>query len=138
MRRVRSRLQRLRETSGEERVLLLRAALVVLVVRVALLCAGVSAAKRSGLLAAGRTQRYSVDRMAWSVAVVGAYVPGMSCLAQALALEAMLARAGHSCRVELGVVKDLAFQAHAWVVAGDRIVLGGTDLERYCPIGSLD
>lgn len=136
MRRVSSRLQRAREVSGEERVLLVRAVLVVLVVRVALVCAGVTAAKRAGLFAARGTGQHSVDRMAWAVAVVGAYIPGMSCLTQAVALEAMLARAGHSCRVELGVVKDLEFQAHAWVVADDKIVLGG-DVKQYSPIGTL-
>ena len=137
MRRVSKRLQRIREISGEERVLLLRAVLVVLFVRIALLCAGVTAAKRSGSLAARGIRRHSVDQMAWAVAVAGAYVPGMSCLTQAVALEAMLAQVGHTCRVELGVVKDLAFRAHAWVIAGDKIVLGG-DVKPYSPIGALD
>lgn len=138
MRSVSSRLQRLRELSGEERLLLLRAVMVVLVARIALFCAGASAAKRACLFAARGTGQHSVDRLAWAVAVASAYIPGMTCLTQALALQGMLARAGRWCRVEIGIVKDTALQAHAWVVAGDRIVLGGTDVERYCPIGTLD
>lgn len=137
MRRLRSRLQRVREVSNEELALLVRAVVVVLVARVALACGGVAAAKRSALLVASGTRRTSLDRMAWAVGVAGGYVPCMSCLTQALALEAMLARAGHACRVELGVVKNSEFRAHAWVVADDRIVLGG-DVTKYCPIGKVD
>ena len=119
-------------------MLLLRAVVVVLVVRIALFGGGARAAKRAGRFVARGTGQHPVDRLAWAVAVAGAYIPRITCLTQALALQAMLARAGHWCRVEIGIVKDTALQAHAWVVAGDRIVLGGTDVERYCPIGTLE
>lgn len=55
-------------------------------------------------------------------------VPGASCLTQALALEWLLARAGHGCELLVGVRRDEEgrFVAHAWVTCNDRIVLGAS------------
>jgi hypothetical protein len=62
-------------------------------------------------------------------------VPGASCLTQALALQYLLARAGHACELHVGVKRDAKgqFAAHAWVSCNGRIVLGaeGTRLADY-------
>ena len=133
-----SSLKRFCEISGQERLLVLRAVLVVATVSIALFAAGTRLAKHAGLLAARGTPTSPVERIAWAVAGVGACIPGTTCLIRAIALQAMLARTGHSCRVEIGVIKDPEFRAHAWVVAGDRIVLGGPDIKQYGPIATLD
>lgn len=53
-------------------------------------------------------------------------VPAASCLTQALALQWLMARAGHGCVLHVGVRRDAAgrFEAHAWVSCNGRIVLG--------------
>lgn len=62
-------------------------------------------------------------------------VPGASCLTQALALQWLLARAGHACELLVGVRRDETgrFAAHAWVACNGRIVLGAaqTRLEHF-------
>lgn len=57
---------------------------------------------------------------------LAAFVPGASCLTQALAAKYMLARSGHPTRILIGVRKgDEAVEAHAWLVAGNAVILGG-------------
>ncbi len=63
------------------------------------------------------------------------FVPRASCLTQALALQYLLARAGHACELHVGVRRDDEgrFAAHAWVACNGRVVLGaaGTRLEEF-------
>jgi hypothetical protein len=65
-------------------------------------------------------------------------VPGASCLTQALAAQVLLAQSGYDSRVEIGVERNQhgRFQAHAWLVCGDEVVLGGAEAERYVPLAS--
>src|SRR5712672_3472911 len=53
----------------------------------------------------------------WAVRAVSRYVPGATCLTQALAAQTFLARSGHESHIEIGVRKDEQdrFMAHAWV-----------------------
>lgn len=55
-------------------------------------------------------------------------VPGATCLVQALAGCSMLERRKVRAHVEVGVDKQAnALSAHAWLVVGGRVVLGGED-----------
>lgn len=66
--------------------------------------------------------------LAWAVAAAARRVPFASCLAQALALESLLAQAGWPSELRIGVARDPVggFDAHAWlehegvVLIGDR------------------
>ncbi|HVZ61264.1 MAG TPA: lasso peptide biosynthesis B2 protein [Terriglobales bacterium] len=70
---------------------------------------------------AGRTS----EEICWAVATAARYLPFAACLPQSLVASAMLHRAGHPAEVRIGVAKDLrGFQAHAWVTAGEKVVLG--------------
>jgi hypothetical protein len=110
----------------------------LIVLALALALAGTASARRVAFVAAWRTPAGPIESMAWAVAAAGRHVPSATCLTQALALQAMLARRGHPARVEIGVLKDPAFRAHAWVVAGDRVLLGGSDRHLYRPIAILE
>jgi Transglutaminase-like superfamily len=76
------------------------------------------------------------DRVVWAVRAAARYVPSATCLTQALAVQSLLARSGHSSQLHIGVAKGLGreFGAHAWVRCGDRVVIGGADLDRYTPL----
>lgn len=76
------------------------------------------------------------ERVVWAVRAAAEYVPGATCLSQALALQSLLTRYGHPSSIHLGVAKetDGIFEAHAWVRCSDRIVLGGGEVERYAPV----
>lgn len=60
-----------------------------------------------------------------ALARAGRCVPGATCLVQALAGMALLARQGYSATLCIGVAKrDEAFGAHAWVECDGRSVVG--------------
>lgn len=134
MRRLKRRLRRFSELSCNERVLLLRALFVVTAARIALWTCPLPAARRIAAITARARTTHEVEQLAWAVTVAGHYIPRATCLTQALAIQALLMNAGHSSRLEIGVVKHSRFEAHAWVVCGGKVVLGAAEAGRYRPI----
>jgi hypothetical protein len=59
-----------------------------------------------------------------------------------LTAQALLARAGHGSRLEVGVSRGSAgvVEAHAWVECDGRIVIGGTaqEISQFTRLVSLD
>ena len=74
--------------------------------------------------------RADLAEIAWSVRAAARLVPGASCLTQASAGQMLLARRGHATTIRLSVPARAAtpgtLAPHAWLMAGDTIVLGGT------------
>jgi hypothetical protein len=70
---------------------------------------------------------------------ISRYVPAASCLTQALAAQALLRRHGVAVRLRIGVVKagPRRLMAHAWVEAGDRVILGATEPGLFTPLPLL-
>ncbi len=69
---------------------------------------------------------HRLDRIAWSVRAAGRRIPRATCLVQALTVQLLLARSGYHSELRIGVIRDDAgaFAAHAWVVAGGKIIVG--------------
>jgi len=135
------RLKRLASLTSGERRLLLRALFVVGVARAALCVLPVTSVRRVAARTAPATAMMSVAQLVWAVQVVSGYLPRATCLTQALALQALLARAGHESRVEIGVAKAAGakrFEAHAWVVCQDKVVIGGPDVGTYTSLIVLE
>ena len=88
-----------------------------------------------------RTNRESaaanVARIAWAVEAASRRIPGgRTCLIEALTAEVMLRRRGYEPVLHLGIRKQTdprqPVAGHAWVVCGDRIVIGTVaDLTEY-------
>lgn len=133
VRRLRKRWRRWRELSAAERVLLLRAFVVVAAVRVSLWTLPLGVTRRVAATTGRGIGSHSVERLAWAVAVASRYLPRATCLPQAVALQALLIHAGHESRLEIGVTKDgdRRIEAHAWVTCGGRVVIGGPEVGRY-------
>ena len=76
-----------------------------------------------------------VDRVAFAIPRAGRRVPWRAdCLVQALAAQHWLRRRGIATTLFVGVRKDQEdFAAHAWLMAGDRMVTGG-QVAGYNPI----
>ncbi len=77
----------------------------------------------------------TIDRVAFAIPRMGARVPWKgTCLVQALAAQRWLARHGVGSEIVLGARKtgEDGIDAHAWLKAGDRIVVGG-DVDGYQP-----
>jgi hypothetical protein len=75
----------------------------------------------------------SLERIAWAIRVAGRYVPGVTCLVQALAAQVLLEQEGHPACLCIGVAKDKngRLQAHAWTESGGKVVVGGGNLSSY-------
>jgi hypothetical protein len=83
---------------------------------------------------------YSVEQFVWAVRASSRYVPVATCLTQALTAQVLLSRAGHRPRVEIGVAlsEKNQFQAHAWLVLKDQVLVGDIGVERYTPLTSWE
>jgi hypothetical protein len=134
------RVRQFVELTRQERGLLLRALVLVAGVRVALWTMPfrwVRFVLRGRRAVSPNLEVIRVKRLAWAVQAASRRIPGASCLTQALALQYLLARAGKSAEVHIGVAKDGArgFEAHAWLEHRGAILLGDNgELERYAPI----
>jgi hypothetical protein len=75
------------------------------------------------------------ERVAWAVAAAARYVPGATCLVQALVARDLLQSHGYSARICLGVDTrgDDHFRAHAWLECEGRVLLGQTE-DGYSPL----
>jgi Transglutaminase-like superfamily len=79
----------------------------------------------------------SVEATTWAVHAAARRMPWVTCLARALALQRLLARRGHVSELRVGVAKaGQDFSAHAWLVRGDRVLIGDKDLGRYTALAS--
>ena len=135
------RLKRFAQLTGAERRFLVRALLVVGAARASLWVLPVEKARGVVARTANGAAGSSVEQVVWAVKVVSRYLPGATCLTQALAAQALLTHSGFQSQVEIGVARNLAngndkdelpaFQAHAWVVCQGQVVLGGQQVERY-------
>jgi hypothetical protein len=132
-----SRIKRFARLSLAEQILLLRALFLVSAIRLGLLLLPFRALQRFAQRPGRKSNtRYSSGQYVWAVRAVSRYVPGATCLTQALAAQRLLTRSGHASRIEIGVRKDeqRRFLAHAWVVSGDQIVIGGAAADGYVPL----
>lgn len=83
----------------------------------------------------------STEKIAWAVAVASRYVPGATCLTQALAGQVLLTQQGEPALLQIGVAKNDAgkLEAHAWVECRGRIVIGALpEIVRYTPFPSVE
>jgi len=133
------RLKRFAQLTAAERRILIRVLFVVGVARAALCVLSTDTARRLTAKAATGAAG-SLDQMVWAVKVVSRYLPGATCLTQALAAQALLSQSGFPSQVEIGVAKDdlRRLQAHAWVVCHGQVVLGGQQPSHYNSIIVLD
>lgn len=121
-------LRRFLRLPAVDRAVFLRAWLTLLGARAAIWLLPFKTARRLLAPASGGTPipGLTPDRINWAVDVARRFVPSATCLPQALAVEALLARGGHPAELLIGVRKTEAggFEAHAWVESGGRIVVG--------------
>lgn len=84
----------------------------------------IDAAARREAGRVGRTVTLVAGRLPWHP----------TCLRQALAARRMLARRSIPCRTHVGVVDPRSLSAHAWVTAGDLIVVGSQGAADATPL----
>ena len=76
----------------------------------------------------------------WAVKAVSRYIPNVTCLTQALAVQFLLARSGYASRIQIGVAQDeeSRFEAHAWVECRNAVVIGASGVARFTPLLSVE
>ena len=123
-----------------ERTLLVQAALLLATIRLGL--KWLSFQRLQGILAhmakpksdRGSTKNRSVYKVVWAVTQVSPYIPGVRCLARAMAAQVLLERQGYPTQLRIGVGRDREGQliAHAWLESQGRVVMGGLrNISRY-------
>lgn len=92
---------------------------------------GAVRARTARLAAVGAPGAGELRRIAWGVRAAARVVPGATCLTQALAGQYLLARRGKASVVRLSLdQRDAAgFRPHAWLIAADTLVLGGSSAD---------
>ncbi|RUX20249.1 lasso peptide biosynthesis B2 protein [Mesorhizobium sp. M2A.F.Ca.ET.042.01.1.1] len=129
IRRIAARFT-IRSLSGREMLFLARCLAVVSVVRLALTLSSYNRVR--GLITRLDARRDAgiadLRRVAWGVAAAARLVPGASCLTQALAGQYLLARQGNASNISIGIERGTGseLRAHAWLMSGNHIVLGGS------------
>jgi hypothetical protein len=123
-----------------ERFFLVRAITLLVAVRIALwllpikILKQISAKVAQPRSASQKRSEFSKERGVWAIQVASRYVPRTTCLAQALAAQALLGFGGIPASVRIGVAKPTAgdFEAHAWVESDGKILMGGAEAgQRY-------
>jgi len=118
------------QLTSEDRWLLIEAFLIVAICRVRLRARNVE--KLRGWAARPGYGTAAVDRLVWAVEVASKRMSGATCLCRALALQRLLAKNGHGSELRIGVEKnDDEFGAHAWLVHGDQVLIGDSQLEKF-------
>ncbi|RWB57593.1 lasso peptide biosynthesis B2 protein [Mesorhizobium sp.] len=116
--------------NGAEMLFLMRCLAVVGAVRLGLTVFSYNHVRGlvTRLDAKGAASTGELRRIAWGVAAAARFVPGASCLTQALAGHYLLARQGNASKIRIGIERDTGaeLKAHAWLVSGNHIVLGGS------------
>src|SRR5437868_6008332 len=88
------RLKRLAALTNCQRLLLLRVLFIVAVTRLSLWLLPIAISRKVVMSASGLRCKTSVDQCIWAVKIVSRCVPRATCLTQAIAAQALLARAG--------------------------------------------
>ena len=119
-----------------DRKLLVRAAALLLVIRLGLELLPFRVVRRfalAGAAAEGTPACVPVERIAWAAATAARLMPGATCLARALAAESLLRQLGFAPTLHIGVAKgdDRTLDAHAWVECFGKVVIGEAGVERY-------
>lgn len=140
LRNATHRLLRLVQLQSEERQLLWRALLWVMLMRLALYVLPFTQLRT---LMQKLLQRATLsppalevtrDQILWSVQVVSRWIPNATCLTQALAARILLSqhRYPHQLCIGVDIGSGQLFSAHAWLEEGDQVLIGQLpDLSRY-------
>jgi hypothetical protein len=130
------RISRLVRLPARERVLLVRAWWLLLVVDVALRVVPLTWLLPRDAAGSFRTPPVPPERIAWLLDVARRHSPARStCLKDSLVLARLLRGEGIDAVLNVGVARgDGIFRAHAWVEYRGQILFGGVEGETYAPL----
>lgn len=133
-------LKRFLRLSKQERLLALQAGLAIFLIRWGLALLPLPAVHRLALKITWiRDNSPSPARIVRAVRSVARFVPGSTCLVQAIAVQALLFRHGYRPILTIGVTKSACdqFTAHAWVACEREVLIGGREAANYTALLNL-
>lgn len=84
-------------------------------------------------------RRYVPEELADALLRGSRYVPGSTCLVQALAGQWLLLGEGYSPELRIGVSTANGFEAHAWLELEGKVLIGGPDESaRFTPFPPIE
>jgi hypothetical protein len=131
------RIHKFLKLSSAEKRLLIRVWILIGTIRLGLELLSFSTLKKIFIyiksLLAFSIDEFSEEQLTWAITVASRYIPRATCLAQALALRLLLQQSGHQACLHIGVTdsEEERLKAHAWVKSRGRILIGGSELNRY-------
>jgi hypothetical protein len=133
-------LKRFLRLSKRERLLLLQVAISISLVRLSLALLSLRNVHRLAVKITWRCdESLSAERIVRAVRTAARFIPGSTCLVQALAAQALLMRYGYRTLLTIGVAKNECnqFAAHAWVACGNEVLIGGHEAANYAALLKL-
>jgi hypothetical protein len=69
---------------------------------------------------------WNIDEICRAITLAARFVPGASCLTQALVGQILLGQAGYAVTLQIGVLRKGGgpLQAHAWLESAGQVILG--------------
>jgi hypothetical protein len=84
-------------------------------------------------------RRYDPQELAEALLRGSRYVPGSTCLAQALAGQWLLLGEGYAPELRIGVSTANGFEAHAWLELEGKVLIGGPEESaRFTPFPPME
>jgi Transglutaminase-like superfamily len=115
--------RRFLQLSTEERALLVRALLLLVLMRLWLPFASLDRLRQWAR--PGKTAVQPASTIVWAVRTGARWLPGTPCLPAALVLQRLLCAAGHQSELHIGVTQEGGrFAAHAWVSRASEVLIG--------------
>lgn len=115
--------------------------LTIVFVRLSLSCIGYNKLRKMIPPANRRAPADLSQDLGRRVILLARFIPGASCLTQAVTAQLMLARLGYQSDMRVGVRQDENghIHAHAWLLTEGKVILGGhpAELQTYAPLVDL-
>ncbi len=136
-----NRLRQFRSLPAAEKWLFLACLCVLALARIALGAVSFSRLHRFVPHGTREARDEDLETLRRAVSRAARIVPGATCLPQALAGQVILAARGLKSTIRVGVTTGPKgdFLAHAWLMSGRTVVLGGsaTDVGNFTPIAEF-
>jgi hypothetical protein len=140
------RLRKFFQLPWRKQRLLLKASVLLVVIRVGLALFPFAIFKRLLTRASGTPVRVRTsdrafsEQIVWAVETASRHIPGtQTCLTKALTAQVLLHRRGYPAQVTIGVRKGSTRQlrAHAWLESQGQVVMGASLHDQYTPLHVL-
>lgn len=123
-----AQLFKIAQVNRGDRAILVKAAVLLILIRIGLRLLNFCTLRRllAKIARPRQSQQISVYKIIWAITMVSPHIPGVKCLARALAAQVMLSQQDYPNQLRIGVGnRQGQFIAHAWVEHRGRTVIGG-------------